>query len=167
MGLSPIHSIDRASSHIHSPVLFTSSASIASQTFGQNAVWAFQSQHEARLLHHYIVHLSLQFDSCDRLSHFGKEIPKRAAHYPVIKNAIFAVSSRQMSLLAGTEDDRSNHYVSLCLPILIKALEDPMGHFDENLLAAVILLRTHEEMSGRLAAFRSVRKLGILAYSCL
>ena len=90
-----------------------------------------------------------QFDSCDKQSHFGKEIPKRAAHFPVIKNAIFAVSSRQMSLLAGSEDEESHQYVSECLPILIKALEDPMGHFDENLLAAVILLRTHEEMSGQ------------------
>ncbi|KIX94671.1 uncharacterized protein Z520_09717 [Fonsecaea multimorphosa CBS 102226] len=90
---------------------------------------------------------SLQFDSCDKQRHFGKEIPKRAAPYPVIKNAIFAVASRQMSLLAGNQDDESPHYVSECLRILIRALEDPMGHFDENLLAAVILLRTHEEMS--------------------
>ena len=91
----------------------------------------------------------VQFDSCDKQCHFGKEIPKRAAYYPVIKNAIFAVASRQMSLLADREDEDSHQYVSECLPILIKALEDPMGHFDENLLAAVILLRTHEEMSGQ------------------
>jgi hypothetical protein len=75
-------------------------------------------------------------------------VPKRVAHYPVIANAIFAVSSRCISLLSGKDDTDSPRYVSRCLPILIATLEDPLGHWDENLLAAVILLRTHEEMSG-------------------
>ncbi|OQV01499.1 hypothetical protein CLAIMM_06846 [Cladophialophora immunda] len=146
--LSPAHSAGRPASQHHSPsVLLNSAVDTSSPNYGLGTCWPFQNQQEARLLHHYIVHLSMQFDSCDKQRHFGKEIPKRAAHYPVIKNAIFAVASRQMSLLAGTHDDESPHYVSECLRILIKALEDPMGHFDENLLAAVILLRTHEEMS--------------------
>jgi hypothetical protein len=53
-----------------------------------------------------------------------------------------------MSILAGREDIESPHYVSECLRILIDTLEDPLEHLDENLLAAVVLLRTHEEMSG-------------------
>lgn len=60
-----------------------------------------------------------------------------------------------MSLIAGAEDDESPHYVSECLRILITALEDPMGHFDENLLAAIILLRTHEELSGETQDLRA------------
>jgi hypothetical protein len=75
-------------------------------------------------------------------------VPKRVAHHPVIANAIYAVASRRISLLSGTDDTDSPRYVSRCLPILIATLEDPLGHWDENLLAAVILLRTHEEMSG-------------------
>lgn len=84
------------------------------------------------------------------------EIPRRAAYYPIIKNAIFAVSSRQMCLLNGSQDDESPQYVSECLRILIATLEDPLAHLDENLLAAVILLRTHEEMSGSLHNFTKV-----------
>ncbi|KIX10229.1 uncharacterized protein Z518_01310 [Rhinocladiella mackenziei CBS 650.93] len=154
------------SAHPSSPVLHHASSNTASPNYGLNPAWPFKSLHEARLLHHYIVHLSLQFDSCDKQCHFGKEIPKRAAHYPVIKYAIFAVSSRQMSLLAGTEDNESPQYVSECLRILIAALEDPMGHFDENLLAAIILLRTHEEMSDndeRCHLFGTTRLLNSIA----
>lgn len=93
----------------------------------------------------------MQFDSCDKFHHFGKEIPKRAAYHPVLRYAIFAVSSRHLCLLRGKKDDESHKHVSKCLRILIAALEDPLGHLDENLLAAVILLRTHEEMSGEFA----------------
>lgn len=76
-------------------------------------------------------------------------MPKRALYCPIIRNAIFAVSARQLSLLAGKEDNESDQYVSECLRILITALEDPLDYLDENLLAAVILLRNHEEMSGK------------------
>ncbi|EXJ92209.1 hypothetical protein A1O3_00759 [Capronia epimyces CBS 606.96] len=112
------------------------------------------------MYHHF------QFDSCDKQRHFGREIPRRAAQYPVIKNAIFAVSSRHLSLLAGSEDSESPHYVSECLRILITALEDPLSHFDENLLAAVILLRTHEELSDndeRCHLFGTTRLLNSIA----
>lgn len=169
IGISPTQSSTRFSNHQPSPVLFSASSNAASPNYGIAPPWPFKSLHEARLLHHYIVHLSpqvsransvpfecvmltypgWQFDSCDKQSHFGNEIPRRAAHYPVIRNAIFAVSSRHLSLLAGTEDNESPQHVSECLRILITALEDPLGHFDENLLAAVILLRTHEELSGK------------------
>lgn len=92
----------------------------------------------------------MQLDVCDKQCHFGREVPKRAAHYPVLANAIFALSSRHLNLLAGSADNESPQYVSECLQILITNLEDPLGHWDENLLAAVIILRSHEEMSGTL-----------------
>jgi len=75
-------------------------------------------------------------------------VPKRAAHYPVLANAIFALASRHLNVLTGSDDSASPHYVSKCLQILINNLEDPLGHWDENFLAAVIILRSHEEMSG-------------------
>ena len=87
---------------------------------------------------------------CDKKCHFGREVPKRAAHYPVLANAIFALSSRHLNVLTGSDDSASPHYVSKCLQILINNLEDPLGHWDENFLAAVIILRSHEEMSGML-----------------
>ena len=60
IALSPIQSIGRASSHAHSsPLLLNSASSITSPNYGLRS-WPFQNQHEARLLHHYVVHLSLQ-----------------------------------------------------------------------------------------------------------
>lgn len=109
--------------------------------------WPFTSLHEARLIHHYIVHLSSQFDTNDKHHTFAEQIPKRAAHYPILRNSIFAVASRHMSIMASKADTESGQYVSECLRILIEALEDPLCCLDENLLAAVIILRTHEEMS--------------------
>ncbi|KIV82255.1 hypothetical protein PV11_04378 [Exophiala sideris] len=132
---------------ITSPILQNVASAVSSPIQLGRLSWPIQNLNEARLYHHYIVNLSLQFDSCDKFHHFGKEIPKRAAYYPVLKYAIFAVSSRHLCLLRGKKDDESHEYVSKCLRILIAALEDPLGHLDENLLAAVILLRTHEEMS--------------------
>ena len=75
-------------------------------------------------------------------------MPKRAAHYPVLANAISAIASRHLNVLSGLDDDESAHYVNECLKILITNLEDPLGHWDENFLAAVVLLRSHEEFSG-------------------
>jgi hypothetical protein len=43
-------------------------------------------------------------------------------------------------------EDVSQPYVDQCLQALIVALEDPLAHWDENFLIAVILLRLHEEM---------------------
>jgi hypothetical protein len=43
-------------------------------------------------------------------------------------------------------EDHSQPYVDQCLQALIVALEDPLAHWDENFLVAVILLRLHEEM---------------------
>lgn len=43
-------------------------------------------------------------------------------------------------------EDQSQQYVDRCLNALIVALEDPLAHWDENFLVAVILLRLHEEM---------------------
>ncbi|KAL2436836.1 hypothetical protein ABEF95_014779 [Exophiala dermatitidis] len=166
VGISSTHSATWFPGRQPSPALFSVPSNAASPNYGISSSWPFKSLHEARLLHHYIVHLSPQFDSCDKQSHFGNEIPRRAAHYPVIRSAIFAVSSRHMSLIAGAEDDESPHYVSECLRILITALEDPMGHFDENLLAAIILLRTHEELSDndeRCHLFGTTRLLNSIA----
>jgi hypothetical protein len=90
----------------------------------------------------------VQIDICDKQCHFGRDVPKRVAHYPVIAYAIFAASSRHINILSGSDDSESEGYVSDCLRILITTLEDPLGHWDENLLAAVVILRLHEEMSG-------------------
>lgn len=52
-----------------------------------------------------------------------------------------------MSMVANVEDDESPKYADKCLQVLIKAMDDPFAHWDENLLAAVVIMRLHEELS--------------------
>jgi Fungal specific transcription factor domain len=108
--------------------------------------WPGESRHEVQLFHHYIVHCAPWVDICDPKSHFGKEVPKRAAQFPVIFNGMLAVAARHVHILHPEEHDESQQYVDECLRGLIVALEDPLAHWDENLLIAIILLRQHEEM---------------------
>ncbi|KAF2014875.1 hypothetical protein BU24DRAFT_463619 [Aaosphaeria arxii CBS 175.79] len=111
-----------------------------------NLRWPVKSTHEARLFHHFLVHCTPWIDVCDAKYHFGKEVPKRAAQFPVILNGILGLASRHLWLLEKVPTDLSQPYIDNCLQALIVALEDPLAHWDENFLVAVILLRLHEEM---------------------
>ncbi|KAK5073384.1 hypothetical protein LTR70_010309 [Exophiala xenobiotica] len=52
-----------------------------------------------------------------------------------------------MSMIANVEDDESPMYADKYLQVLIKEMDDPFAHWDENLLAAVIILRLQEKLS--------------------
>ncbi|KAI4935417.1 uncharacterized protein J4E92_002706 [Alternaria infectoria] len=108
--------------------------------------WPVNNAHEARLLHHYLFFCTSWIDVCDSRRHFATEVPKRAAHFPVILNGILGVAARHSWLMGKAVEDVSQPYVDQCLQALIVALEDPLAHWDENFLIAVILLRLHEEM---------------------
>jgi hypothetical protein len=108
--------------------------------------WPVNNAHEARLLHHYLFFCTSWIDVCDSRRHFATEVPKRAAHFPVILNGIMGVAARHSWLMDKAVEDVSQPYVDKCLQALIVALEDPLAHWDENFLIAVILLRLHEEM---------------------
>lgn len=111
-----------------------------------NLKWPVNNSYEARLFHHYIVYCTDWIDVADSRRHFEKEVPKRAAHFPVILNGILGLAARHLWLMGKVEEDWSQTYVDQCLQALIVALEDPLAHWDENFLVAVILLRLHEEM---------------------
>jgi hypothetical protein len=108
--------------------------------------WPVSNAYEASLLHHYIVYCTNWIDVCDSRRHFEKDVPKRAAHFPVILNGILGLGARHLWLMGRAVEDHSQPYVDQCLQALIVALEDPLAHWDENFLVAVILLRLHEEM---------------------
>tara|TARA_R110002003_G_scaffold110_3_gene9272 strand:+ start:11970 stop:13088 length:1119 start_codon:yes stop_codon:yes gene_type:complete len=122
----------------------------ANSTFSPNASltlrWPVTNAYEASLLHHYMVYCTGWIDVCDARRHFAIEVPKRAAHFPVILNGLLGLAARHLWLMEKTPEDHSQPYVDQCLQALIVALEDPLAHWDENFLAAVILLRLHEEM---------------------
>ncbi|KAF2147022.1 uncharacterized protein K452DRAFT_314269 [Aplosporella prunicola CBS 121167] len=107
--------------------------------------WPFKSRHEARLFKHYVDHLSVYVDCCDDEAKFARVVPQRAVNYPVLMNAILALSSRSLSRVNGTEDVDSPRYLTQCLEILIPVLDDPLESLDENLLAAIVILRLYEE----------------------
>lgn len=108
--------------------------------------WPVQSAYEARLFHHFIVHCTDWIDVCDPRKSFEKEVPKRAAQFQVILHGILGIAARHMWLMGKADEDLSQPWVDQCLQVLIVAMEDPLAHWDENFLVAVILLRLHEEM---------------------
>jgi hypothetical protein len=122
----------------------------ANSTFTPNSSlrlrWPVSDAYEASLLHHYIVYCTNWIDVCDSRRHFENEVPKRAARCPVILHGILGLAARHVWLMGKTAEDHSQPYVNQCLQALIVALEDPLAHWDENFLVAVILLRLHEEM---------------------
>lgn len=121
-------------------------SSAFSPSVGLTLKWPISSAYEARLLHHYLYFCTGWIDVCDKSSHFANEVPKRAAHFPVILNGILGLAARHVWLMGKVNEDWSQPYVDECLKSLIVALEDPLAHWDENFLIAVILLRLHEEM---------------------
>jgi hypothetical protein len=122
----------------------------SSTTFTPNSAlsvrWPVNNQYEAGLLHHYLIYCTNWIDVCDPRRHFEKEVPKRAAHFPVILNGILGLAARHLWLMGKVKEDYSQPYVDQCLQALIVGLEDPLAHWDENFLVAVILMRLHEEM---------------------
>ncbi|RFU26473.1 hypothetical protein B7463_g9862, partial [Scytalidium lignicola] len=104
------------------------------------------TEHEAVLLRNYIENLAPWADACDTLSHFGTVVPQRAMQNEMLLYAIFAFSARHISHLSSTSEEEASYYYSKCLAILIPALSGLEQTCDENLLAAVVILRLYEEM---------------------
>ncbi|KAF1360277.1 hypothetical protein EJ07DRAFT_116170, partial [Lizonia empirigonia] len=131
---------------IHNISPYNSTTFVQSPSSSLTPKWPVNDAYEARLFHHYIIHCTGWIDVCDPRCHFAKEVPKRAAHFPVILHGILGLSARHLWLMGKEPEDHSQPYVDQCLNALIVALEDPLAHWDENFLVAVILLRLHEEM---------------------
>ncbi|KAH9216808.1 hypothetical protein DL95DRAFT_424379 [Leptodontidium sp. 2 PMI_412] len=86
---------------------------------------------EVRLMKYYTDYMCPWFDLCNtRGNHFGQELPRRTIESPTLLNAIFAVSSRHLNCFEHLRN----------IPI-----DDPALRKDD-LLAAMILLRTLEEL---------------------
>ncbi|KAK9798029.1 putative Transcription factor domain-containing protein [Seiridium cardinale] len=115
-----------------------------------------QTSDEARFFTYYIRHLSHWVDICDQRCHFATEVPRRALQQPLLAYSLKAVASRQLSLVSSIGDIDPAAYYSQALTILISKLSGPVEGLDENILAALVLLRTYEEITGRLGSM-SVR----------
>ena len=92
----------------------------------------------------------MQFDTCDTHQHFRLEVPIRAATSTTLLYAIFALSSRHLAITSDYDDFACDRYHQDCLASLIPTLSDPNAVMNDSLLAAIVLLRTLEELSGKL-----------------
>lgn len=94
-------------------------------------------------------------------------MPKRAFRSPLLAFSILAFSSRDWCSLKGVDDAWSDAYYSRALQILIPVLDDPIELLDENVLAAIVLLRLHEEMSGMILTKLGLHRLSLRIYMCV
>lgn len=73
----------------------------------------------------------------------------RAIQEPILRYAIFAFSSRHLNRQNTNDVEEALQYHNECVNLLIPALSKPEQHITEDLLAAVAILRQHEEMDGK------------------
>jgi hypothetical protein len=97
-------------------------------------------------MRYYIHNIASYLDLCDQERHFALVVPHRAAACPPLLNAIFAASARHQSRVADGDPYIADHYHQECVKHLIPLLSDRASLMDENLLAATIVLRYHEEI---------------------
>lgn len=90
----------------------------------------------------------VQVDVSDKRRHFGTEVPKRACHSPLLAYAIIALASRSLCCIKGTDDSKPSTYYSHALQILIPILGSSTEALNEEVLAAIVILRQYEEMTG-------------------
>lgn len=69
---------------------------------------------------------------------------------PVLRYAIFAFSSRHLNRQSTNDATEGLQYHNQCVQLLIPALSEPEPRITEDLLAAVAILRQHEEMDSEL-----------------
>ncbi|KAM4062700.1 fungal specific transcription factor [Hirsutella rhossiliensis] len=105
------------------------------------------SWREAKLMKYYLEYMCHWFDVCDTTRQFAVHVPRKAMSCPTLLNAIYALSSRHLSLKEGQCDEWiSNQYHERCLRQLSSVSNDSNALLDDDLLAATILLRTLEEL---------------------
>ncbi|KAI0102103.1 hypothetical protein GGR51DRAFT_527857 [Nemania sp. FL0031] len=97
---------------------------------------------DASLLRDYVSRVSSWIDVCDPQCHFGIEVPRRARKIPLLSCAIMAFASA-----VSTSPERAITYHSQAVNMLIPILDGPIKALNEDVLAAIVLLRGAEELS--------------------
>ena len=79
--------------------------------------------------------------------------------------SILAVCSRHQAILRNHEEHKASFYHGRCLRLVIKALSAPEPTYDDNLLTAVVLLRTYEELEQSTDKYLHLHGMGRLLAS--
>ncbi|OQD92278.1 hypothetical protein PENSOL_c043G05909 [Penicillium solitum] len=106
------------------------------------------SEREAILLRNFVENMALWADITDPQRHFETKVSARALKEPVLRYAIFAFSSRHLDRQDNIDVTEALQYHNCCVQLLIPALSGSREHITEDILAAVAILRQHEEMDG-------------------
>lgn len=109
-------------------------------------VFPLQDPTEAKLFRQWIEHGARRFDMCDAHRHFATVLPVRAMTCKPLVNALFALSAK---FSADVDDYIAAEYYQRCLNSLVPMLDQPAALVNEDLFAAVVLLRSFEELEGR------------------
>ncbi|KAJ5342588.1 hypothetical protein N7541_011712 [Penicillium brevicompactum] len=106
------------------------------------------SEREAILMRNFVENMALWADITDPQRHFETEVSVRAFKEPVLRYAIFAFSSRHLNRKDNSDATEALQHHNCCVQLLIPALSGPRDNITEDILAAVAILRQHEEMDG-------------------
>ncbi|KAJ4223427.1 hypothetical protein NW759_006061 [Fusarium solani] len=115
------------------------------------SVWPLKDPTEAKLMRYFIEKIARRFDLCDPERHFALVVPWRAAFCPPLLDAALALSARCLSRTTDFDSYISNRYYQRCLNALISTLGIADALKNQDLFAAVVLLRTLEEIDGPLS----------------
>ncbi|KAL9078216.1 MAG: hypothetical protein Q9157_002869 [Trypethelium eluteriae] len=110
------------------------------------------------LLRHFVDHLAQWFDLCDPYRHYESVVPQQARTCPPLMNAILCVSAKHLSKTShgkviqqnydvpAFSDEHAVYFHTRGIKALMELTADPGEIRNEDLLAATILFRWHEEV---------------------
>ncbi|WYZ38211.1 hypothetical protein EsH8_III_000125 [Colletotrichum jinshuiense] len=116
------------------------------RTYVDSPLWPLRDRQEAFLYRYFVDKLAPLFDMCDSDRHFAKVVPKRAVYCPTLLNAMFSAAAKRLNRTIGVDAVIADRYHQRCLRSLIPALSSSTAVVDDNLLAAVVILRFTEEV---------------------
>ncbi|KAL2013704.1 hypothetical protein VTN00DRAFT_1229 [Thermoascus crustaceus] len=133
---------------------------------------------EACLMKYFVENLAKWFDLCDPKRHFTNTVPQRAFSCPPLLNAVLATSARHLSTLPRNHqnsiiakfchprflklgEETSLQYHNKCIAHLRSLSEDPNSIMNEDLFAAVVVLRFYEEIDAPLISLGFANETGL------
>lgn len=117
--------------------------------YTHNPAWPLAAPEEGRLMRYYVCNIANWFDVCDSKRHFATVLPQRAAYSPPLLCAIFTVAAKYLSLTSSFDPIVAHRYHAKCLEHLNHVISDQTSVADENLFAAIVVLRFLEEVDGK------------------
>ncbi|KIW93778.1 uncharacterized protein Z519_05093 [Cladophialophora bantiana CBS 173.52] len=106
----------------------------------------FPTKESAELMRYFIDNCACFFDFSDADRHFAYHVPLRARRNATLANAMLALAARHRSRTGDFEPFAADRYYNACLQTMIPKLGDSTAIRDDELLAAIVILRLLEEM---------------------